>query len=106
VTVSRKLVTLIAVMLALAACTSPTEHLKLRIATGFEGGVYNKLGAALATEWATQLGMPRPDVLSSKGSPDNLEKLRTGEADIAFSAADVAIDPRRGARRRADQHHD
>jgi TRAP transporter TAXI family solute receptor len=94
VTVSRKLVTLLAVMLVLAGCTSPTEHLQLKIATGFEGGVYNKLGAALADEWATQLGMPKPVVLPSKGSPDNLEKLRTGAADIAFSAADVANDQR------------
>jgi TRAP transporter TAXI family solute receptor len=98
VTVSRKLVTLLtalaAVTLALTGCTSPTEHLRLKIATGVAGGVYNKLGASLAGEWATQLGMPRPEVLPSQGSPDNLQKLRSGEADIAFSAADVAIDQR------------
>ncbi|MBP2331028.1 TRAP transporter TAXI family solute receptor [Kibdelosporangium banguiense] len=91
---SRKLVVLLLVVLALTGCTSPTEGLRLRIATGFEGGVYNKLGSALATEWATQLGMPRPEVLPTTGSPDNIERLSSGAADIAFSAADVAIDQR------------
>ncbi|ONI79557.1 hypothetical protein ALI144C_26055 [Actinosynnema sp. ALI-1.44] len=94
VSVSRKLITLLTVLLVLTGCTSVTESLKLTIATGFPGGVYNKLGNALATEWARQTGMSRPVVLSSEGSPDNINRLTNGQADIAFSAADAASDSR------------
>jgi uncharacterized protein len=92
VTVSRKLVLLAGVLLVLAGCTSGVEQLRLRIATGFETGVYNALGNALADEWAMQTGMPRAEVLLTQGSPDNLARLVNGQADIAFIAADVAID--------------
>ncbi|NRN68099.1 TRAP transporter solute receptor [Kibdelosporangium sp. 4NS15] len=93
-TVSRKLVTLITVLLVVAGCTSVTEDLRLTIATGFPSGVYNKLGNALATEWSKQMGMPTPTVLATEGSPDNINRLAAGQADIAFSAADVANDRR------------
>nr|WP_232327908.1 TAXI family TRAP transporter solute-binding subunit [Kibdelosporangium sp. MJ126-NF4] len=91
---SRKLVTLLTVLLVLTSCTSVTAELRLTIATGFPGGVYNKLGNALATEWSRQMGMPRPTILPSEGSPDNIGKLTAGQADIAFSAADAASDSR------------
>jgi uncharacterized protein len=83
-----------AVLLALTGCTSGIEQLNLTIATGGPTGVYNVLGNGLADEWATQTGMPRPKVLETEGSPDNLRRLTSGDADIAFSAADVAIDNR------------
>jgi uncharacterized protein len=92
VTVSRKLVALLATLFALAGCTSGIEQLHLKIATGFQTGVYNALGNALADEWATQTGMSRPEVLTTEGSGENVRKLAAGEADIAFSAADVAND--------------
>ncbi|RSM75887.1 C4-dicarboxylate ABC transporter substrate-binding protein [Kibdelosporangium aridum] len=91
---SRKLVTLITVLLVLAGCTSVTENLRLTIATGFAGGVYNKLGRALACEWSKQTGMAVPAVLETVGSIDNINRLESGQADIAFSAADVAVDRR------------
>lgn len=93
-TVSRKLVTLITVLLVLAGCTSVTENLRLTIATGFSSGVYYKLGRALAGEWSKQTGMAVPAVLETQGSNDNVNRLESGEADIAFSAADVAVDRR------------
>jgi TRAP transporter TAXI family solute receptor len=88
------LLTLLTALLVLTGCTSVTADLKLTIATGFQGGVYNKLGNALATEWSKQTGMPRPTVLPSEGSPDNIGRLTSGQADIAFSAADAASDNR------------
>ncbi|MCE7009517.1 TAXI family TRAP transporter solute-binding subunit [Kibdelosporangium philippinense] len=91
---SRKLVTLITALLVLAGCTSVTENLRLTIATGFPSGVYNKLGHSLASEWNKQTGMPTPTVLSTQGSIDNVKRLESGQADIAFSAADVAVDRR------------
>ncbi|MET0236315.1 MAG: TAXI family TRAP transporter solute-binding subunit [Kibdelosporangium sp.] len=91
-TVPRKLVVLGAVLLALTGCTSGIEQLNLAIATGGPTGVYNELGNGLADAWASQTGMARPKVLETEGSPDNLRRLASGEADIAFSAADVAID--------------
>jgi uncharacterized protein len=92
---------MLTVLLLLAGCTSTTEQLHLTIATGFEGGVYNKLGTALASEWTTQMGIEPPRILETNGSPDNLEKLRAGQADIAFSAADVAVERRGQSNMRA-----
>lgn len=79
-------------VLLLAACTNPTAGLRLTIATGFESGVYYALGSALANEWSAQTGIEKPVVLKTNGSADNLKRLRTGEANVAISAADVAKD--------------
>jgi TRAP transporter TAXI family solute receptor len=87
-----KRVALLALVLVLAACTNATDGLRLTIATGFPTGVYYNLGSALAKEWARQTGMPTPVVLQTDGSGDNLRRLRSGEANVAFSAADLATD--------------
>ncbi|GAB3876812.1 hypothetical protein GCM10029964_024570 [Kibdelosporangium lantanae] len=89
---SRKLAGLVAVLLVLTACSNPTAGLKLTMATGFEGGVYFSLGSALADAWADQTGIGHPTVLRTNGSEDNLIRLRSGEANVAISAADVATD--------------
>jgi TRAP transporter TAXI family solute receptor len=74
----------------LSACGPDFGALHLRIAAGTNGGVYYKLGQALASEWAGQLGIDKPEVKETHGSPDNLTLLKQGQADVAFSAADVA----------------
>ncbi|WP_442785080.1 TAXI family TRAP transporter solute-binding subunit [Amycolatopsis sp. H20-H5] len=77
-------------MLAGCAPDFGTQH--LRIAAGNAGGVYDKLAQGLATAWSAQLGMDRPEVLQTQGSPDNVNRVLSGDADVAFVAADVAAD--------------
>ncbi len=97
---SRRTVRLGTALLALAAvaglstaCESEFAGIRLRIAAGVPSGVYNTLSQSLASTWQAQLGIERPEVLETGGSPDNVNKLLSGEADIAFSAADVAAEP-------------
>ncbi len=79
-----------ALLLVLAACTTGFGELKLRIAAGNSGGVYYKLAQTLASAWQTGLNVDRPQVLETQGSPDNIDKVLAGQADVAFVAADVA----------------
>lgn len=81
-----------ALVLVLSACSSGFGELKLRIAAGNPGGVYDKLAQTLATAWAAGLEIERPTVLQTQGSPDNIDKVLAGAADVAFVAADVAAD--------------
>jgi TRAP transporter TAXI family solute receptor len=74
----------------LSACGPDFGDLHLRIAAGSNGGVYYQLAQPLASAWASQLGIGRPAVLETRGSPDNLALLQAGKADVAFSAADIA----------------
>jgi TRAP transporter TAXI family solute receptor len=77
----------------LSGCDSQFAGVRLRIAAGSSSGVYYSLSKSLATAWQRQLEIERPEVLMTSGSPDNIRKLCAGEADIAFSAADVAAQP-------------
>ncbi len=79
-----------ALLLAPAACSGGFGNLRLRIAAGNPGGVYDKLAQTLANAWQAGLGIERPQVLQTQGSPDNVDKLLAGQADVAFVAADVA----------------
>ncbi|WIX89093.1 TAXI family TRAP transporter solute-binding subunit [Amycolatopsis sp. DG1A-15b] len=81
-----------ALLLVLSACTGGFGNLRLRIAAGNPGGVYNGLAQTLATAWQADLEIERPQVLQTQGSPDNVNKVLAGEADVAFVAADVAED--------------
>lgn len=83
---------LVAVSGLLGACGPDFPGLHLRIAAGNNGGVYYQLAQPLASAWAAQLGIERPEVEQTRGSPDNLSRLQSGTADVAFSAADVAAD--------------
>jgi TRAP transporter TAXI family solute receptor len=83
-------VVLVAACALLGACGPDFSGLHQRIAAGSNGGVYYQLSQPLASAWAAQLGIDRPEVLQTRGSPDNLKLLETGKADVAFSAADVA----------------
>lgn len=78
--------------MALSACGNDFATLKLTMASGSTGGVYNRLSDALADAWAGQLGIERPQVVPTRGSVDNLERLRTGMANVGFSQADAAED--------------
>ncbi|WP_103351548.1 TAXI family TRAP transporter solute-binding subunit [Amycolatopsis sp. CA-128772] len=79
-------------LLVLASCTDGFGGLKLRIAAGNAGGVYDTLAQTLATAWQSGLDIDRPQVLQTQGSPDNVAKVLAGQADVAFVAADVAAD--------------
>jgi hypothetical protein len=81
-----------ALLLVLTACTTGFGNLKLRIAAGNSSGVYYKLAQPLASAWQADLGIDRPQVLQTQGSPDNVLKVLAGQADVAFVAADVAAD--------------
>jgi TRAP transporter TAXI family solute receptor len=74
----------------LSACSPDFTGLHLRIAAGSRGGVYYQLAQPLASAWAEQLNIEQPEVKVTRGSPDNLQQLKDGNADVAFSAADVA----------------
>jgi TRAP transporter TAXI family solute receptor len=76
--------------MALSACGNDLAALKLTMASGVEKGVYNRLSAALADAWTEQLGIEHPQVAATKGSVDNLQRLRTGQANVGFSQADAA----------------
>ncbi|WP_091371622.1 TAXI family TRAP transporter solute-binding subunit [Actinokineospora alba] len=78
---------------ALSGCDSQFAGVRLRIAAGFPSGVYHSLSESLANAWQRQLVIERPEVLKTSGSPENIRKLCAGEADVAFSAADVAAQP-------------
>ena len=66
------------------------DQVELTMAAGSDTGVYHKLSTALADAWTRDLGIPRPQVVVTAGSPDNLERLRQGTAQVGFSAADAA----------------
>jgi TRAP transporter TAXI family solute receptor len=75
----------------LSACGPDFTGLRLRVAAGTRGGVYYQLAQPLASAWAEQLNIEQPEVKMTRGSPDNLAQLKDGKADVAFSAADVAV---------------
>ncbi|MCC8244648.1 TAXI family TRAP transporter solute-binding subunit [Saccharothrix luteola] len=76
--------------LSLAACGDDLDQVKLTMAAGSPGGVYHALGTALADAWTRDPGIPRPQVATTAGSVDNLDRLRANQAQVGFSAADAA----------------
>ncbi|WP_027927313.1 TAXI family TRAP transporter solute-binding subunit [Amycolatopsis benzoatilytica] len=79
-------------MVLLTGCGPSFPGLRLRVAAGSVGGVYHDLAAPLATAWAGELGIEQPAVLATQGSRDNLNRVLSGSADVAFVAADLAAD--------------
>jgi uncharacterized protein len=80
-------------VLGVPGCSSRFPGVRLTLATGGTQGVYYNLGNALADAWHAQLALDaRPDVLSTAGSVDNLEKLASRAADVVFSQVDTAAD--------------
>ncbi|MDQ3578428.1 MAG: TAXI family TRAP transporter solute-binding subunit [Actinomycetota bacterium] len=87
------LLVVLSVTSSVSGCDGDFEGTPVRIAAGVRGGVYHNLSLSLSATWREQLGIEAPEVLETSGSPDNMGKLMAGEADIAFSAADVAAEP-------------
>jgi TRAP transporter TAXI family solute receptor len=80
-------------LLGVPACSSRFAGVRLTLATGGTQGVYYNLGNSLADAWQAQLGLDaRPEVLSTAGSVDNLERLASRAADVVFSQVDTAAD--------------
>jgi TRAP transporter TAXI family solute receptor len=80
-------------LLAVPGCSSRFAGVRLTLATGGTQGVYYNLGNSLADAWQGQLGLDaRPEVLSTAGSVDNLERLASRAADVVFSQVDTAAD--------------
>ncbi|GAA2968078.1 TAXI family TRAP transporter solute-binding subunit [Actinokineospora diospyrosa] len=94
----RTIAVLVVALTLLAACEAQFPSVRLRVAAGNKSGVYNTISQFMAGVWQARLGMDRPEVLETGGSPDNVKKLLAGEVDIAFSAADVASKPTTGPR--------
>lgn len=76
---------------ALPACSPPYPDLRLKLATGAQGGNYFTLGTALARAWQTELAATT-DVLTTGGSLANLALLTSGGADVVISQVDTAAD--------------
>jgi uncharacterized protein len=84
-------VALLLAAVALAACApqpGPPPSRRVRLITGTPGGGFQPLGEALAREYRAA-GFD-VQVRESDGSVSNVLALQAGEADVAFSYADVA----------------
>jgi hypothetical protein len=96
--VKRALVVLLTLALGLAACggqrkeTSPGSGGRLTIATGNTTGVYYLLGGGIAKIISSDLDGYRATAEATKASKENVERVVSGQNDIAFSLADTAAD--------------
>jgi TRAP transporter TAXI family solute receptor len=101
--VKRALVVLLTLALGLAACggqrkeTSPGAGGRLTIATGNTTGVYYLLGGGIAKIISSDLDGYRATAEATKASKENVERVVSGQNDIAFSLADTAADAVEGA---------
>jgi uncharacterized protein len=68
----------------------------VRIATGGTKGVYYAYGALLANELRGRPSVLRATVAATTGSVDNLRRLASGAATLAFTAADAAAEAYQG----------
>ena len=76
------------VLASVVGCGAPLRGVSVVIATGPPGGVYQGLGQGLAEVWGRQgaTATARP----TAGSVENMELLRSGQANVAICQADVA----------------
>lgn len=78
---------------AVPGCASPLAGTRIVIASGLRGGVYFRLGTALAQAWQAELGLTAlPEVLPTAGSRENLKRLAEGSADVGISQIDTAAE--------------
>jgi len=68
----------------------------LTIATGGKGGIYATYGAGLARDITKRIDEHRGATRETTGSVDNLLRLRDGDAQIALTLADTALDAAEG----------
>jgi hypothetical protein len=98
--VKRLVVGLLAIALGLSAAgcggqrrdTTPGGGGRLTIATGNTTGVYYILGGGIAKIISAHLGGYRATAEATKASKENIERLVSGQNDIAFGLADTAAD--------------
>ncbi len=86
-----RIVTLLVLLsFPVASCTGdgPTRH--LTIATGGTGGIYFPLGGTLARIYTESLPGINASAQSTAGSLFNCGAVQRGQADVAFTMADVA----------------
>ncbi|MFI6101675.1 TAXI family TRAP transporter solute-binding subunit [Lentzea sp. NPDC051213] len=86
---------LLGTALALTGCTqrrveAPAE---LVLATGPEGAVFREVGGALAAALAEQLPGTKVTAIPTAASVENLQLLRSGEAQLALSSLDPIDEP-------------
>jgi TRAP transporter TAXI family solute receptor len=100
--VKRAVLALLALALTLTACggqrqeSSPGAGGRLTIATGNTTGVYYILGGGLAKVISSDLPGYRATAEATKASKENVERVASGQNDLAFSLADTASDGVRG----------
>lgn len=89
---TRKIVAaLLALCLMLTACSSGKKQEtqeNYMFPTGKSGGTYYSLGTYMAAIWDKYLGSTT-NVISTKGSVENIEMLVRGDADLAFVQNDI-----------------
>jgi TRAP transporter TAXI family solute receptor len=96
--VRRALACWAAAALLLAGCGGSDEPRKapapqtLTVATGGPGGIYAVWGAAYARAISKTLEGYRGTAIPTTGSVENLERLRDGQAQIALTLGDTAVD--------------
>lgn len=68
---------------------SATPAARLRIVTGPPGLAFKPLGEALAAAYSQVLPDVRFDVVDTAGTVDNLQRLQSGDAELAFSVGNA-----------------
>lgn len=81
----------LALLAGLLSCTGQQPAtVRLRIATGAPGGVYYAYGHGLADAVDARLPGAEAEVLHTAASLENVRRVVSGEAEVAFSLADTA----------------
>lgn len=84
----------VCLLLVPAACMPGQGHAPatLRVATGVTGGVYVPYGEGLVRDIKRDVSWIDPKIVRTDGSVANLKLLAAGEAEVAFTASDIADD--------------
>jgi hypothetical protein len=75
------------------ACATPpaeADATTIRIATGRPNGPFRAAGEALVRRYRAVLPNASPELVMTRGGPDNVAMLESEDADIAFAYANVA----------------
>lgn len=89
VRVSRACILFYALTLCLACASDPARPSRLLLATGTPGGTYNRIGEDLA-RYLRRSGFRIPvEPVATRGTEDNLDRLRRGEVDLALVTQDA-----------------
>lgn len=84
----RSLLTIVWMFVTLALLATPALADTLRLSTGMLGGTYHDVLGVNLRNVLREKGI-ESEVLQSKGSAENLERIASGEADVAFTQADA-----------------